>query len=73
MVIKKEQFSAAIQEMEAKLEIAQDEMREHFRDLKGVELTQESREKRAATERDRIEQAVLDEIGIQFHNRVSGR
>ena len=70
-MLKKEQFSAALQEMEAKLETAQEEIREHYRDLKGVELTQEAREKREAAERVRVEQAILDEIGLQAHTRGS--
>ena len=70
-ILKKEQFSGAIQELEAKLKVAQEEMRDHYRDLKGVELTQEAREKRAAIERARKEQAVLDEIGIELHSRLS--
>ena len=72
-ILKKEQFSAAIQEMEAKLEAAQDEMREHFRDLKGVELMQEARDNHAAMERGRIEQGILDEIGIEVHKNASRR
>ena len=58
--------------MEEKLEIGQEEMRESYRDLKGVELTQEARESREALKQARSEQAVLDEIGIEVHRRASG-
>ena len=67
--LKKEQFTAALEEMESKLKTAQEEMRERYRDLKGVELTQEAREKREIAERLRVEQAILDEIGLQAHTR----
>ena len=70
-ILKKEQFIAALQEMEVKLETAQEEIREHYRDLKGVQLTQEARENREAAERVRVEQAILDEIGLQSHTRGS--
>ena len=70
-ILKKEQFLAALQEMEVKLETAQEEIREHYRDLKGVQLTQEARENREAAERARVEQAILDEIGLQSHTRGS--
>ena len=70
-ILKKEQFYAALQEMEIKLETAQEEMREHYRDLKGVELTQEAREKRQLAERTKREQAILDEIGLQVHTKGS--
>ena len=57
--------------MEIKLETAQEEMREHYRDRKGVELTQEAREKRQLAERTKTEQAILDEIGLQVHTKGS--
>ena len=47
-------------------------MRESYRDLKGVELTQEARENREALKQARSEQAVLDEIGIEVYKRASG-
>ena len=66
-ILKRERIAAAIKEMEGKLE-----MRESYRDLKGVELTQDARENREALKQARSEQAVLDEIGIEVHRRASG-
>ena len=66
-ILKKEQFSVAIREMEEKLETAQEELREEYKDLKGVELTQEARDNREALEEARAEQAVLHEIGQNLH------
>ena len=66
-ILKKKQFSVTIREMEGKLETAQEELREEYKDLKGVELTQEARDNREALEEARAEQAVLDEIGLNLH------
>ena len=66
-ILKKKQFSVTIREMEEKLETAQEELREEYKDLKGVELTQEARDNREALEEARAEQAVLDEIGLNLH------
>ena len=71
-ILKRERIAAAIKEMEEKLKIGQEEMRESYRDLKGVELTQDARENREALKQDRSEQAVFDEIGIEVHRRASG-
>jgi len=68
-ILRREQFAAAITEMEEKLAVAQDEMREEYRDLKGYELTQEARDKTEALEQARTEQAILDEIGLNAHRR----
>jgi len=72
-ILKRERIAAAIKEMEDKLEIGQEEMRESYRDLKGVELTQGARENREALKQAKSEQAVLDEIGIEAHRRASSR
>ena len=43
-ILKKEQFSVAIFEMEKKLAVTQEEIREEYKDLKGFVLTQEERD-----------------------------
>ena len=68
-ILRREQFVAAIAEMEEKLVIAQDEIREEYTDLKGFELTQEARDKVDALEQSRSEHAVLDEIGSNAHRQ----
>ena len=68
-ILRREQFAAAILEMEEKLVIAQGEIREEYRDLKGFELTQEARDLADSLEQSRSEQAVLDEIGINAHRQ----
>ena len=66
-ILRREQFAAAIREMEEKLVVAQGEIREEYRGLKGFELTQEARDLADSLEQSRSEQAVLDEIGINAH------
>ena len=68
-ILRRQQFAAAIAEMEEKLEVAQDEMREEYRDLKGFEISQENRDKQEALENSRAEQNVLDEIGMETYRR----
>ena len=70
-ILKRERISATIKQMEEKLKIGQEQMRENYRDLKGVEMTQEARENREALKQARLEQAVLDEIGVDVHRRAS--
>ena len=69
-ILKKEQFSVAIFEMEKKLAATQEEIREEYKDLKGIVLTQEERDKLVAIEQAKAEQAVLDEIGMQMFRRT---
>ena len=68
-ILRREQFAAAILEMEEKLAIAQGEIRGEYRDLKGFELTQEARDLADSLQQSRSEQAVLDEIGINAHRQ----
>ena len=70
-ILRREQFVAAIAEMEEKLAEAQEEMRQEYRDLKGYELTQEARDRDEALEEARVERAVLDEIGLNTHRQKS--
>ena len=68
-ILRREQFAAAILEMEEKVVVAQGEIMEEYRDLKGFELTQEARDLADSLERSRAEQATLDEIGINAHRQ----
>ena len=72
-ILRREQFVAGIAEMEEKLAIAQDEIREEYKDLKGFELIQEVRDKANALKQSRSEQAVLDEIGSNAHRQEKFR
>jgi len=66
---RREQFAAAIAEMEERLAEAQEEMREEFFELKGYEIIQDFRDAEEALEQARAEQFVLDEIGLNAYRR----
>ena len=68
-ILRREQFAAAIAEMEEKIVVAQGEVRKEYTDLKGFELTQEARDRADALEQLRSEQLVLDEIGSNAHRQ----
>lgn len=51
------------------IEQARDALAEAFRELKTYEITQRERERREREEADRKEQAFLDELGQQMHQR----
>ncbi|MGE5547175.1 MAG: hypothetical protein ACM33T_09770 [Solirubrobacterales bacterium] len=51
------------------IEQARDALAESFRQLKTYEITQRERERREQLEADRKEQAFLDELGQQIHQR----
>ena len=68
-IFKKEQFLVALKELEEKLVSVQEELREEFRELKGVELTQDARNRVRVIERNRAEQLTLDEIGAEVYRR----
>lgn len=48
---------------------ARDDLAEAFTELKTYEITDRERRKRAQQERDRKEQAFLDEVGLTMHRR----
>lgn len=56
-------------EIEKKIVLAQDEVRKEYRDLKTYEISQEARDKREKWEKERREQAFLDELGLQSGHR----
>ena len=71
-LFKKEQFEVAIKELEAKLQAAQDELKDEFKELKGVEIAQETRDQFQRLERTRAEQNILDENGLDSYRRRIG-
>ncbi|MEK9676993.1 MAG: flagellar FliJ family protein [Rhodospirillaceae bacterium] len=66
---RREQFAAAIAEVEERLVEAQEQMREEFLELKGYEIIQDYRDAEVALEAARAEQFVLDEIGLNAYRR----
>ena len=63
------QIEGMLVELRERLDAAQDDLAESFKELKTFEISQENREKRDAAERERKEQIQLDEIAQQLHRR----
>jgi flagellar FliJ protein len=55
--------------VEAAIEQAREVLQEAFKEYKTFEITEENREKRAAAEEKRKEDATMDDIGIEGHRR----
>ena len=58
--------------LEARIEIAREDMREAFAELKKIEITQERREDAEAKEISKKEADELDEIGLENYRRQQG-
>lgn len=59
----------AAAKLETRIEIAREDMRAAFAELKKIEITQENREAREQAERDKKESAELDDIAIEGYRR----
>ncbi len=65
VILHRERIAESIAAAETKIAAAREALNEAYRDLKKYELAQRARDGRAARERERAEQLVLDELGIQ--------
>ncbi|HSV29310.1 MAG TPA: hypothetical protein VLL76_07115 [Candidatus Omnitrophota bacterium] len=65
----REQNQIALMAVRHMIEQARDELAEAYRQLKTYEITQKERERKEREEADRKEQAFLDELGQQMHQR----
>ncbi|EPY02839.1 hypothetical protein [Magnetospirillum fulvum] len=63
------QFDSMLAQIRAEIVRAEDELSEAFNQLKTFEITERERTRRATEERERKEQAFLDEIGLNIHRR----
>ncbi len=66
---RREDINRRIAEVEEKITEAREELRLAYLDLKKYEIAQRQRDERAALELERLEQATLDELGLQGHLR----
>jgi flagellar FliJ protein len=66
---RREQLFAMLEMVRAEIIRARDQLAEAFSELKTYEITQRERERRAQAERDKKEQAFLDEVGLNIHRR----
>jgi flagellar FliJ protein len=63
------QFNEAIKKIEARIDVAQEEVRAAFADMKKVQIVQRTREEAEQKEEDAKEAAALDEIGLDGFRR----
>ena len=66
-----EEIDESLKKLEARIEVARDDMNMAFSELKKVEITQERREKEEKKAAKKKEDAELDEIAIEGHRRKS--
>ncbi|GAA0601811.1 flagellar FliJ family protein [Caenispirillum bisanense] len=66
---RRDALAQALVEVRQRIDAARQDLAEAFLDLKTYELTQASRDRQEKLERDRKEQAMLDEIGLTLHRR----
>jgi len=66
---RKDEVAATMAQVRAELAKERDALASLFRQRKTYELAQEARDRRAAAEITRKDQAVLDEIGLTMHRR----
>ncbi len=67
VIQRREDLVRAILDIGLQIEVAREELAVAFSELKKFEITKESRERAAAVEEGRREQAALDELGINSH------
>jgi len=67
--MRREQLDDMIVAKNQEVEQARDRLNEAYKELKTYEITQANRERREAEEKDRKEQAFLDEMGMLAHQR----
>ncbi len=66
---RRQQLLSMLEMVRAEIVRARDELALAFNELKTYEITQRERDRRAQVERDKKEQAFLDEIGLNIHRR----
>lgn len=62
----------AMEKLEARIEVARDDMREAFAELKKIEITQERREDEERSALEKKESDLLDEMAIEGYRRRQG-
>ncbi|MCW8835437.1 MAG: flagellar FliJ family protein [Rhodospirillales bacterium] len=66
---RRKHFSDAIATKEGEIDVARDHVIDAFQDVKTFEITQETRDRTEAEERERVERIFLDEIGLENYRR----
>ncbi len=70
---RRDRLNASLAEADAKLVVAQDDLRECFQELKRYETLAEGRTKRERAAVERRQNAELDEIGLARFRRAAGQ
>ncbi len=65
VILRRERIADSIAATEGKIVVAREALNDAYRNLKKYELVQGARDTREARERERAEQMVLDELGVQ--------
>ena len=69
VILRRERIAQSIAETERKIAAAREALNDAYRNLKKYELAQGARDAREARERERAEQMVLDELGVQAYRQ----
>lgn len=69
VITRRDKFKSDIIQMEEQVQAARDDLNEAYRELKKFEIINRQREEREVAERDKKEQEMLDELGLQNHQR----
>jgi hypothetical protein len=72
VIERRARLAASLSEVEGRIRIQDDSVKESFRELKRYELTLAERKKRQRLELDRRDQAAQDETSLKAHIRKSG-
>ena len=67
-----EEIEASLVKLNARIDVAREDMREAFAELKKIEVTQERREEEEQAEIDRKETQELDEVALETFRRKQG-
>lgn len=69
VMTRRETINRSLAEVEGQIRLALDEVAEAFRDLKKFDIVKARRDREAAEKAKRVQQSLLDEMGLQLHRR----
>ncbi|MFN4281199.1 MAG: flagellar export protein FliJ [Alphaproteobacteria bacterium] len=69
VMMRRETINRSLAEVEGQIRLALDEVAEAFRDLKKFDIVKARRDREAAEKAKRLQQSLLDEMGLQLHRR----
>jgi flagellar export protein FliJ len=69
VIIRRAEFQAELEQKESQVLIAQDILNKSYQELKKFEVLYKERQKRKQKERDKKEQNMMDELGLQIFQK----